>query len=724
MEFNATNKMVPESAGLSETQFCMICLDTSTDCKLYPMGKSNWDMEFENLTGISLEDKLYFVPQFCTICAQRLSNSRKLRAMCLNAYQLLSGLVEINKLTIRTLRMSNNLTSSIGKRSFQPDHCDLYLIHKEQEPEVQELPHSKTIKIEIINANKIHIQNPLLRNEISSENEVLEYKTENVDDIQTDLVDSYSDDIENDDLDIDLDIDIDTDIDNHKTINDIVTEVKLLDTKLTLNADSNHVNNVEGKVVEIDDSDVEFKDDIHDGTHSDADIDIDTQGAERVKGVVDKFRNDVFLKDSESDSDSKKTENAKAIIVHKIKENNKRVRRKLVRKETENLETLEYLKHYKITDLTYEEQLTDIQKRKDKESFINSQYRCMTCFKGAANIDKYNEHMERHTDKYGKSVCLVCGLHFRSDISLRGHVANTHSVRYSCNTCPMVTNIRKAAKNHAALHKVTIYTKCPHCSKELRSKYQYLSHLRKDHPTTMACCALCGHSFVTERSLSTHLNFKHYGENLQNLDGPLCEYCNIRFASEKAYRQHLKVLCKRGDSGWRKLQWQKYYSFYSDTNTPRKLRSCEGYCLCDQCGKWFQSPGLLWEHSQVHTGEKLFKCAICHKAYMHKPSLRDHMLNTHSENPPRFPCGVCHREFSFAANRQRHMSTHQDTLYKCDICDKSFTSVFGVEQHVTHVHRNVPWPKRNRRDRPKPSKRRSRVTTSDEDKNTTHEESK
>ncbi|XP_045783429.1 zinc finger protein 189-like [Maniola jurtina] len=210
----------------------------------------------------------------------------------------------------------------------------------------------------------------------------------------------------------------------------------------------------------------------------------------------------------------------------------------------------------------------------------------------------------------------------------------------------------------------------------------------------------------------------------QNLDGPLCEYCNIRFASEKAYRQHIKVFCKRVDLGVRKRrQWQRYYSFYNDTNTPRK-RSCKGWCLCDQCGKWFPSPGLLWQHSQVHTGEKLFKCAICHKAFMYKPSLKDHMLNAHSDNPPRFPCGVCHREFSCTSNRRRHMSTHQGTrlLYKCDICDKSFTSAFGMEQHVTHVHRNVPWPKRNRRDRPKPGTRRSSVTTSDEDTNTTPED--
>nr|XP_034838861.1 transcription factor E4F1-like [Maniola hyperantus] len=461
MEFIATKRAVPRSAGSSKAQFCMICLDTSKNSKLYPINKYNLDIEFENLTGISLHGELYFVPQFCTICAQRLSNCSKLRDKCLRAYHLLLGLVEINKLlttqNIKTLNRSNNLTTSIGKKSFGPDHCDLYLIHKEQAPEIQELPNDKTIKI----------------------------------------------------------------------------EVKLLDTKLKLNPDPKNENNVEKEVAEINepkteknDVDVEFVEEVH---GDDTDIDFQTHGDKKMKEKVDKFMNDVmndtdndwdFLKDSYSDSNSESgavntkaiTEGSKATPL-KVKKTNVRLKRKLVRRKAIDPATLEYLKQYKITELTHEEQLADILKRKEKENFKNSPYKCVTCFKGALNVDTYNAHMERHTDKYGKSICSVCGLHFKSNKAVRNHVTNSHSVRYSCNSCPLVTNHKVVAKNHAGWHKGTTY-RCLHCPEELNSKTAYFSHLRIVHPTDVVC-TLCGFSFINERGLGVHLNLKHHGENMQ-----------------------------------------------------------------------------------------------------------------------------------------------------------------------------------------------------------------
>ncbi|XP_045783427.1 zinc finger protein 99-like isoform X3 [Maniola jurtina] len=695
MEFNATKKAVPRSAGPSKAQFCMICLDTSKDCKLYPVNKYNLDIEFENLTGISLQGKLYFVPQFCTICAQRLSNCSKLRDKCLRAYHLLLGLVEINKLlttqNIKTLNRSNNLTSSMGKRSFQPDHCDLYLIHQEQEPEVPEIPHSETIKI----------------------------------------------------------------------------EVKLLDTKLILNPNPKNENNLEEQVAEMNEpktekmdniiSDVEFVDEINDIVQSDTDIDIDTHSDKRIKDKVDKFMNDVmndtdndwdFLKDSFSDTDSDSGAVNKAITVnakattHEIKENNKRLKRKLVRRKAIDPATLEYLKQYKITELTPEEQLADIQKRKDKENFKNSPYKCMTCFKGALNIDTYNAHMERHTDKYGKSICSVCGLHFKSNKAVRSHVINTHSVRYSCNTCPLVTNHKVVAKNHAGWHKGTTY-KCLHCPEELHSKTAYFSHLRIAHPTDVVC-TLCGFSFINERGLGVHLNLKHHGANLQDVDGPLCEECNIRFASVTAYRQHMEVSFKHATGGRPKrntpkqkpenanynkryqmykhkpvltceecgMQMEGYRSYYRHFrfSHPGKTRSQfpvnYAPCLCEQCGKSFTNRYLLKDHMLQHSGKKEFQCDVCKKSFFLKFHLVTH-LKTHSEDQPTYECPVCQKKFVNKANCNRHIWTHKDHKpHKCQACDKTYVNSSTLRSHVEHVHLKKPYPKKSRGPRLRASRAR------------------
>ncbi|XP_069364307.1 GRIP and coiled-coil domain-containing protein-like isoform X2 [Maniola hyperantus] len=59
------------------------------------------------------------------------------------------------------------------------------------------------------------------------------------------------------------------------------------------------------------------------------------------------------------------------------------------------------LKSFTRTWLTYEEQIADIQKRKNSVHYKRSAYKCEICFKGSWQLSTYNRHMDKHTDVCG-----------------------------------------------------------------------------------------------------------------------------------------------------------------------------------------------------------------------------------------------------------------------------------------------------------------------------------
>ncbi|KAI8431781.1 hypothetical protein MSG28_016206 [Choristoneura fumiferana] len=71
-----------------------------------------------------------------------------------------------------------------------------------------------------------------------------------------------------------------------------------------------------------------------------------------------------------------------------------------------------------------------------------------------------------------------------------------------------------------------------------------------------------------------------------------------------------------------------------------KLSAMKTPCMCEQCGRIFQSMALLKDHMWVHTGEKRFKCDRCDKSFTQKTNLVFHM-RVHSATRPSYECPLC-----------------------------------------------------------------------------------
>ncbi|XP_050677311.1 uncharacterized protein LOC126973998 [Leptidea sinapis] len=142
---------------------------------------------------------------------------------------------------------------------------------------------------------------------------------------------------------------------------------------------------------------------------------------------------------------------------------------------------------FTITDLTYEEQVAEIQKRQESANYKNAVFKCTLCFKGFLDEDAYKGHMMRHTDVSSSINSYFEFLHIFSKFTT------------------------------------------------------YMGHIRIKHPSDFVC-ELCGYSFVSEKGIELHKKLKHRLDSYEFPENaPLCELCNVRFLSEEAYKRHLSV---------------------------------------------------------------------------------------------------------------------------------------------------------------------------------------
>ncbi|CAH2264274.1 jg27343, partial [Pararge aegeria aegeria] len=300
-------------------------------------------------------------------------------------------------------RDKNHLTSNIAKKILEPDHCDLYLIHSKQED----------IKVEL----KIAENKPILKcldKNVITEN-VVEPKKEALIDIKSD------DEFLNDDIDNDSDF--------------LYSDSKVKGIKSDKD-NSDEFMNDKYDLADDTDNDWDFLKD------SDSEIEIVDVGKKKGEAKNGKNARSKTVRTTKRNSTVKKEKPPPKPRNTVKKEANKKVRVRVKKeaKKPAKPENLDYLKQFLVTKLSHEEQLADIQKRKESDNFKNSPYKCMKCFKGFCNVTTYNTHMEKHTNKFGQFECNVCGIHIKSNYRLRHHVIKNHSMRYSCYSCPLVTN--------------------------------------------------------------------------------------------------------------------------------------------------------------------------------------------------------------------------------------------------------------------------------------------
>lgn len=92
------------------------------------------------------------------------------------------------------------------------------------------------------------------------------------------------------------------------------------------------------------------------------------------------------------------------------------------------------------------------------------------------------------------------------------------------------------------------------------------------------------------------------------------------------------------------------------------------------------------EQDKASEGEETkYKCEICNSSFTLQRLLNRHM-KTHSFYK-RYHCQFCTKGFNDTFDLKRHIRTHTGIKpFKCSRCDKSFTQRCSLEAHLTRVH--------------------------------------
>ncbi|XP_045509140.1 zinc finger protein 37-like isoform X2 [Colias croceus] len=144
----------------------------------------------------------------------------------------------------------------------------------------------------------------------------------------------------------------------------------------------------------------------------------------------------------------------------------------------------------------------------------------------------------------------------------------------------------------------------------------------------------------------------------------------------------------------------EYSAHYRDEHTRRckgvRCQVCErplaaertANYTCQTCGAGFDHEEHLSEHyTTAHIKTKPHQCNICNKRFTQVGGLQQHM-RTHTGDRP-FTCKYCPKAFTQKSGLDQHLRIHTKYKpYRCVICGKTFCQSAHLQQHM-RTHTNV-----------------------------------
>ncbi|XP_026864488.2 PR domain zinc finger protein 15 [Electrophorus electricus] len=222
-------------------------------------------------------------------------------------------------------------------------------------------------------------------------------------------------------------------------------------------------------------------------------------------------------------------------------------------------------------------------------------------------------------------------------------------------------------------------------------------------------CSLCNKVFQNSSNLNRHI--RSHGDKLFK-----CDECDKMFSRKESLKQHIsykhsknepdveyRYKCSTCEKSFRVENALKFHNCRTDDKTFQ----------CEICSRFFSTNSNLSKHKKKH-GDKLYACQICSKMFYRKDVMQDHQRRhgmgsknmkreeheangeeangeeANGEEATKYrkepsACPICGKVFSCRSNMNKHLLTHGDKKYTCEICGRKFFRVDVLRDHI-HVH--------------------------------------
>ena len=319
----------------------------------------------------------------------------------------------------------------------------------------------------------------------------------------------------------------------------------------------------------------------------------------------------------------------------------------------------------------------------NKIAFSENKYNCTECGKSFLQKNILNRHLLIHKEK--QYLCDKCNKSFTRSDSLKKHLVRHNSVK--CDTCKTrfdtqdklvehrcTPNSQGTMRNSTSAGEERRY-KCSECDKTFLRGYNLNRHLLT-HKEKQYHCDKCGKSFARSDVLKKHLLLH---------SALKCGTCNVTFETNQELVEHrgtheIQANPSNGEGhSFKCTHCDKTFSqkWHLKDHLVRHRKEKRHHCKI--CGKGFWINAEVKRHvKRVHTGERLYKCTHCDKAYAFIGGLNYHK-KTHVQS---FQCTACNKSFNTKQGLDKHQVTHSgEKSHLCNTCGMSFTFISGLRRH-------------------------------------------
>ena len=193
-------------------------------------------------------------------------------------------------------------------------------------------------------------------------------------------------------------------------------------------------------------------------------------------------------------------------------------------------------------------------------------------------------------------------------------------------------------------------------------------------------------------------------------------FTEVAAAATKGHKCNICFFMSKNKSGL-----TRHMKLHSDCNgsSNREASRQTNIHICDVCGKALKSAyGLSQHKDSMHNKKFRFKCGICERGFnslynyrghlashdkvlrekcskcpatfQYKTSLKDHIKGQHGDAHP-FTCTEedCHKTFASPRALHEHtLAIHEQRLFRCSTCNKTYKWRSSRNFHEKHAHKN------------------------------------